>query len=377
MAAGLGPLVLIDGHNLFIRNYVRSPYTDANGERAGGTAGSIVSVRKIINDFRASNALVVWDGDGGSQRRKSIYKAYKEGRTVRLNEQYDFGETPEQRLENMRKQRNMAQEYLTMLGVPQVRADGVEADDLIAYIAGQMDHPHGCIIVSTDQDMLQLVSAAGMIPEDVDCHIKERDGRHELAAGPFGSTICVGCGSPTSSEVKVYSPIKKVLYDRQRFISDYGVLPENFRIVKALTGDKSDNIEGIKGFGDRTVGKTFPELAERMVSPDEILVRASALKGVLGKRLTEGQSRFSENLTLMDLSQPMLSATAARQAREALGLDLGCKEVEFRVRTIRDAVSFKGDNFVGVFREFVIRRRRFLSDAAGPASSIEEGEQSA
>jgi DNA polymerase-1 len=351
-----GPLVLIDAMNAFLRNYVRSPYMDFNGERMGGATGMIVSVRKIISDFRASNCLVVWDGEGGSQRRKSIYKEYKAGRTVRLNRHADDMELDAAaQLENFKKQISYCKEYLTMLGVPQVRADGVEADDLIAYIAGKMDHASGCVIVSTDQDMLQLVRAGG-IPDDVECLTRQATGAHEM-----DHWICVSCGHPALSEVKVFSPIKKILYDRPRFISDYGVLPENFRLVKALTGDKSDNIEGIKGFGDRTIVKSFPELAERYVTPHEIMEWAGALKGVLGKRLVDGKARFEENLTLMDLSEPMLSATAARQARDALSLDLSCREVDFRVRTIRDAVSFKGDNFVGVFREFVMRRRRSMT----------------
>ncbi len=326
MATTPGPLVLIDGHNTFIRNYVRSPYMDTNGQRAGGTTGMIVSVRKIINDFHPSNCLVVWDGEGGSQRRRTIYSAYKEGRKVRLNEEYDFDETPEDRLANMHRQRQHASELLSLLGVPQVRADAVEADDLIAYIAGKMDHPYGVIIVSTDQDFLQLIKAAG----------------------------------PESSEVRVYSPVKKVMYDREKFISEFGVLPENFRLVKALMGDASDNIEGIKGFGVKVGPKTFPVLAERRSTPDELLQLADGLAGVLGKRLIEEKSRFLENLRLMDLSDPMLSATAARQARDALRRDAGCKELDFRMRVVRDGISFSGNDFIGPFRELVLRRRKHV-----------------
>lgn len=339
MAQHVGPLVLIDGHNTFIRNYVRSPYLNSNGERYGGTTGMIISVRKIINDFGASNCLVVWDGEGGSQRRRSIYGEYKAGRTVRLNEKYDFDETPEQRMENMRRQRNFSQEYLTLLGVPQVRADGVEADDLIAYIAGKMDFPGGVVIVSTDQDMLQL--------------IREK--------------------TDAQSEVRVYSPVKKVMYDRKTFISEYGVLPENFRLVKALTGDSSDNIEGIKGFGTKTVAKSFPFLAERRATADEVL--GAGLKGVMGKRLEEEKSRFLENLKLVDLSEPMLSATAARMARDAMQRDLGCKEVDFRVRLMRDGVTFNGNNFVGVFREFAMRRRRLLAEMVQVVEEETAGEE--
>ncbi len=361
MSQHVGPLVLIDGHNTFIRNYVRSPYMDSNGQRAGGTTGMVVSVRKIINDFKPSNVLVVWDGEGGSQKRRSIYSAYKEGRKVRLNEEYDFNETPEQRMENMRRQRNQASELLSLVGVPQVRADAVEADDLIAYVAGKMENPSGVIIVSTDQDFLQLIRKK--TPDhQPDC--PER--------GKEDSSATCSC-PPRCSEVRVYSPVKKVMIDHASFISDFGVLPENFRLVKALTGDTSDNIAGVKGFGVKTAVKSFPFLLERRATATEVLTAAEGLDGVVGKRLIEEKNRFLENLRLVDLSDPMLSATAARQAREALRRDQGCKEVDFRMKVVRDGIAFSGNDFTGPFRELVMRRRRLLAETtAAPEPAAEE-----
>lgn len=337
-----GPTVLIDGHNCFIRSYVTVPAMDRDGGRVGGIVGMIKSVRKMITDFRAANVLIVWDGEGGSQRRRSIMSEYKAGRTVRLNREYDFGESAEQELANMRWQRQVASEYLTLLGVPQVRADGVEADDLMAYVASSMHHEGGCIVVTTDQDLLQLVRPTGHSEEDHTNGCTER---------------CTG-----ESAVRIYSPIKKVMYDRERFISDYGVLPENFRLMKALTGDGSDNIKGIKGFGRKTIVKLFPGLAEDRWTSADLFAAAEALpKSVVRDRLLAEKARFEENLTLVDLSSPMLSATAARQAREALGRDLGCKEVDLRVRLMREGISFSDDRLVQPFRELVLRRRRMLA----------------
>ncbi len=353
MPPKFGPTVVIDGHNTFIRNYVRSPYMNTNGERAGGTTGMVISVRKLIQDLQASNVLVVWDGEGGSQRRRSIYGEYKAGRTVRMNKRDDdMEEDPQASMENMRHQRNQAQEYLTMLGVPQVRCDGVEADDLMAYVS-TMDFPGGCVIVSTDQDILQLIREPTRV-HDAECLYTAEDERPD--SPQVGGCGC--CGAPWSSEVKVWSPIKKIMYDRAKFISEYEVLPENFRIVKALTGDSSDNIDGVKGFGARTVAKSFPFLMERRATAEDVL--GTELKGVIGKRLQDEKSRFLENLVLVDLSSPMLSATAARQARDALRKEMGCHEVDFRVRLVRDGISFGGDNFVGPFRDLAMRRKRLL-----------------
>ena len=82
----------------------------------GGTTGMVISTRKVISDFNASNILVVWDGEGGSQRRKSIYSEYKAGRTVRLNRHLDDMENDAAaQLENFKKQIDLSKEYLTLL----------------------------------------------------------------------------------------------------------------------------------------------------------------------------------------------------------------------------------------------------------------------
>jgi 5'-3' exonuclease len=375
-----GPLVIIDGHNLFIRNFVVNPKMDVNGNRCGGTIGTVQSVKKLLNDLSPSNVLVVWDGEGGSQRRKAIYSAYKEGRTIRRNQEYDFGETPEEQLENLRMQRQNAADYLSLLGIPQVRADGVEADDLMAYVAGKMDHDGGCVIVTTDKDLLQLVRGPfrkcdeckgsgenDAVHQDIQCNCTAGDEQPSASHAQgcerwkYGScTECMGSGDLRQSEVRVLSPIKGITYDRETFISEFGVLPENFRLVKALTGDRSDNIEGIKGFGDKTVLKSFPFLAKHRATLADVLEAAEKMTGVIGKRLVEQKDRFVENLTLVDLSDPMLSATAARQAREAMYRDMGCKELEFRMRMGKDGIQLSDDRLVQPFRELVIRRRRAL-----------------
>lgn len=73
----------------------------------------------------------------------------------------------------------------------------------------------------------------------------------------------------------------------------------------------------------------------------------------------------------------MLSATAARQARVALRRDIGCKEVDFRMRVIRDGISFQGTDFVGTFRDFVMRRRRFLATTVENVEDFEVKETDA
>jgi DNA polymerase-1 len=354
-----GPTVLCDFLNTFIRNFVVSPYMNSNGERMGGCTGTVISVRKMLNDFKAGNILMVHDGEGGSQRRKAIFSDYKAGRSVRVNRNDDdMAVDPEEQLANMRMQIGVTKEYLGLLGIPQVRADSVEADDLIAYVAANINQPGGTIIVTTDQDMLQLIREAGG-----GCSSEDH------------TNGCTERCTPRVSEVRVYSPIKKVMYDRKRFISDYGILPENLRLAKSLTGDASDNIPGIRGFGIKTVARSFPYLAERFATPQDILETALTLKGTLGKRLQEEKEKFLKNLTLVDLSDPMLSATAARQAREALrDDDLRCQEVNFRIRILRDGVTFAGD-VISPFRDFQLRRKRLLAELSAHTEPVIEEDE--
>lgn len=176
--------------------------------------------------------------------------------------------------------------------------------------------------------------------------------------------------------MSVWSPVKKVLYDVGRFKAEYLVSPENFRIVKALTGDKSDNIPGIKGFGNKTVAKMFPELAGAGISNKDFWDRAEALEqSTLKIRLIEEKSRFEENLQLVDLSQPMLSATAARQARDAMSRDLGCRELELKMRMVRDGTTMSDDHLTRPFREFVIRRRKSLEKIVREKADSETAEE--
>jgi DNA polymerase-1 len=319
---------------------------DSNGSRCGGSIGTLKSVRKLLNDLRPDNVLMVWDGEGGSQRRRSIMSEYKAGRKVRLNRKDDFGESAEEDLHNLQKQYHDCQDYLGMLGVPQVRAPNVEADDLIAHLS--INAVEDVLIVTTDQDLLQLIRDRGVEP-CVKCNEPYR-----------GDSRCADC--TVLSEVKVWSPIKGKLYDRQRFLSEYGVLPENYRLMKALTGDASDNIKGIKGFGIKTIAKSFPFLAERKAKASEILEVGKGLKGALGKSLTDGESKFKENMQLVDLSEPMLSADAARQAREALVREMPVRELDLRVRMVRDGTSVSdADKLVSPFRQLAVRRKRLIS----------------
>ena len=168
----------------------------------------------------------MFDGRGGSARRKKIYGDYKGNRAnktrLRRHDHQNFA-TIEDEQEAMRYQFSRLVSYLDNLPVTFLSIDGIEADDTIAYIAQMYESISKKVtIVSTDRDFYQLISPV----------------------------------------LQVWSPIKKKMYDTETLIEEFGVHPNNYVVYRTFTGDNSDNIPGVDGFGPKTILKTFPELAE-------------------------------------------------------------------------------------------------------------------
>ena len=270
--------LIIDGLNLFIRNFVVMPTMDRDGNPTGGLVGFVRSLKNLMGDNAPERVVVCWDGEGGSRRRRGIFSEYKQGRKVRVNRAYD-NETPNDQADNFGDQVRKLKRILKSLGVIQVECDEVEADDVVAYLTGYVLPPDDeKVVVSSDRDLLQLV-------------------------GP---------------KVLVYSPSKKVYWTTTEVKEKTGVLPENYVFVKALMGDSSDNIPGVGGIGEKTAIKLFPFLADRASTLDEILQHAETNQGTSAKYkgVLASKDRLAENVKLMQLSSPTISAQAARNVRE-------------------------------------------------------------
>jgi 5'-3' exonuclease len=219
-------IMVFDGLNTFIRAFGATPSTNEDGDHIGGITGFLFSIGKAIRDFKPSRCVIVFDGRGGSARRKKIYGDYKGNRAnktrLRRHDHQNFA-TIEDEQEAMRYQFSRLVSYLDNLPVTFLSIDGIEADDTIAYIAQMYENISKKVtIVSTDRDFYQLIS-------------------------------------PT---LQVWSPIKKKMYDVDTLIEEFGVHPNNYVVYRTFTGDNSDNIPGVDGFGPKTILKTFPELAD-------------------------------------------------------------------------------------------------------------------
>ena len=248
-------VLIVDGLNTFIRVFSVLPTMNDNGIHVGGLVAFLRSVGYAINMLSPTRVVIVFDGKGGSTRRRKIFPEYKEKRTgaVRLNRQ-DGLESDDEKT-NMIIQLKRLLNYLEVLPVNVMAVDNIEADDVIAYLA--KNRFKKSIIMSTDKDFLQLVS----------------------------------------EDIKVWSPVRKKLYDVDLVNDEYKVHPTNFIYYKILDGDKSDNIKGVPRFGLKTAVKKFPELCD---SEDFTLDK-------LKSKLTEHTDLIDLNYRLMQLSDVDIS----------------------------------------------------------------------
>jgi len=267
-------VLIIDGLNTFIRNYCAIPSMDENGNHTGGTLGFLKSLGYAIRSFKPSRVIVVFDGKGGSARRRKLFPNYKSQRKVftRLNRPHDFT-TEEQDIENMKFQLVSLMQILELLPITTMQVDGIEADDIMAYLALHVQAlGNEAILYSTDKDFLQLVS----------------DG------------------------IKLFNPVKKKTFTEQIVQEAYQTHPSNFVFYRALMGDKSDNIDGIRGAGEKTLLKLIPELADATVSVDFDFVKNKYADAKKKPKLIENilmnEDIVKRNLQLMDLRQQQMSA---------------------------------------------------------------------
>ena len=257
-------VLIIDGLNTFIRCFSAIPTLNDDGAHVGGIVGFLRSVGYAIKTIRPTRTIIVFDGKGGSNRRKKLFPEYKAGRNMskRLNRTYDFNNKEDEH-QSMLLQITRVVEYLEFLPVTTITIGGIEADDTMAYVTKQLLTQSKIVLMSTDKDFLQLVN----------------------------------------HRVSVWSPTKKKMYDPPKVLEDYGIPSHNFAVFRAIDGDKSDNIDGVRGWGLKTIQKKIPLLLE-----DKILT----IEDVIGEdeKLKENEELLNRNYTLMQLDEVDISMSA-------------------------------------------------------------------
>jgi DNA polymerase-1 len=225
------PILLIDLKNLFIRHYAANPDMSSQGLQIGGIVGSLKTIRRLISDLSPQRVVIVWEG-GGSTKRRAIYADYKANRkSTKLNRFYedDIPDTEDNKVWQMATLARL----LKRLPVTQLYVQDCEGDDVIAYLCRTHFKNNKKIILSNDRDFYQLLD------ENTNIY------------------------SPQSKRIHTLEDVKKEFY---------GITPRNFALAKALCGDASDNIKGIRGLGFKTLVSRIPLLiADCDITIDQVL----------------------------------------------------------------------------------------------------------
>lgn len=310
-------VIIIDALNMFLRSYVISPHLNKKGWPIGGTIGFLKSLQKVARDFSADEIIVAWDGHEGSQKRRSMNKNYKGGRKpVRFNRRM-VDLSPDKEEANKGFQQVRLMEYLNEMPVIQLVADFTEADDIIALV---INHPRyngwKKTIISSDKDFFQLC----------------RD------------------------DVQIYRPIQKKIVTKDSIIEDFKIHPNNFALARAIEGDKSDNLPGIKGAGLKTIAKRFPYLIREDEYVVDDIIRDCAMQGKKLKIHTniEGnQKLIKENYAIMQLQYPNVRAMNREIIKKSINeFEPGFNKINFTKMLIEDdAASLNFTDLLTIFRK--------------------------
>jgi len=284
-------VLIIDGLNTFIRCFSAIPTLNDDGAHVGGIVGFLRSIGYAIRTIRPTRTVIVFDGKGGSNRRKKVFPQYKAGRNMseRLNRSYDFNNKEDEH-ESMIMQLTRVIDYLDYLPVTTITIENIEADDTMAYVTKQILKTSKIVLMSTDKDFLQLVN----------------------------------------HRVSVWSPTKKKMYDPPKVLEDYGIPSHNFAVYRSIDGDKSDNINGVRGWGMKTIQKKIPLLLEdKILNIDDIIKEDEKLK--------ENEEILRRNYRLMQLEEVDISTSAKTKILDKIREPINrLNKMQFQKKFIED-----------------------------------------
>ena len=249
-------IVLVDGNNLLFRSYYATAYSgnimrNKDGFPTNGVYGFVNMINKIIAEEKPEYMMVAFDI--GKTFRHEKYADYKGGRNA----------TPE----DLKIQFPVAKKILTAMGIKYLECDGYEADDIIGTISMwcEKDDDYEALIVSSDKDLLQLIS--------------------------------------DETTVKLLKTKDYIWMDKKAFIDTYGFDPIHMIDLKALMGDSSDNIPGVKGIGEKGAIKLVSEYQ----TLDNIYDNINNIKGATQTKLIEGHESayYSKDLVTIYREVPL------------------------------------------------------------------------
>jgi len=275
-------VMIIDALNAYFRAYIVNPSLSKNGQPIGGYKGFLGILQKLCREMKPDEIIIAWDGAGGSQKRKEVNPNYKEGRKpIRLNRDVRVL-TKDEEMQNKVWQQFRLMEMLNHMPVIQLMAERVEADDVISYITQSPNYKGWQkIIISSDKDFFQLCD----------------------------------------EETVLYRPIQKKFVNKPRILEEFKIHPTNFALARAMAGDKSDNLPGVKGVGLGTISKRMPFFAEeKPVTIDDLIEFCendnTGLKAF--SSICDAEKIIAENYKIMQLYSPSMSLDAKNRVKHAL-----------------------------------------------------------
>ena len=282
-------ILMIDAMNMLIRSFSLLKAMNPDGHHIGGLVGFLRSLGYVTRIFDPTRVIVVWDGKGGSANRKNINPDYKAQRATSRITHWGLYDTKEQETEALIGQLYRVQDYIECLPMQQIGMEKLEADDIIAYLAKRAGEAGKKVtIVSSDKDFFQLID----------------------------------------KNIEVYAPVKKKTFNHSNIVDEIKVLPENYNIVKALLGDHSDNLPGVKGLGIKTIlsewkSFTYDSLASLQDVWDhcETQLEQDKPKKIFAK-IIHNWDKVLTNFQLMDLHRSVLDE----------------KEINFIEETLQDPI---------------------------------------
>lgn len=263
-------ILIIDGLNLFFRNFAMLNAVNPDGIHVGGLGGFFRSLGALIRQIEPTSVYVVFDGAGSANNRKNLLPEYKSGRNLQRITNWEVFDSHEDEDDSKIDQIVRIIQYLKTLPVKTVSIDKVEADDIIAYLSKTLPQQDKdkIFIVSSDKDFIQLIN----------------------------------------KNVIVYRPIEKEFYTEETVKEKFNMSPSNFIIYKTLMGDNSDKVKGVKGLGEKKLHKLFPELQDRDLSLNDVynICESKFKEHLVYARIIQDISALEKNYKIMDLSNPML-----------------------------------------------------------------------
>lgn len=306
--------LLVDGSNVLEMCSLANKTLSSHGKRVGGIFTMLLQLKLLLRKGNFRYVYVFWDGQNSGFYRYLLNKEYKMNRDkdyeseledglsdymkevnarIRNMERYFRAKNKKQQEERKKEkeifyeQREVVMQCLEELYVRQCLADKVEADDFIGYYVLNKKPNERIVIVSNDRDLTQLIS----------------------------------------DDVIVYVPSLKNFLTTKNHTQEIGYDYRNVLLKKIICGDASDSIKGIKGVGETTLFKNFPEIKEREVTLQEVIDKAKLLNETRVKEKKkplkwaenivncvtdgcQGEKIYEINEKIINLKKPILTEEA-------------------------------------------------------------------